>query len=142
MSVAVSINDETNTSFNFNRLTFIKAALDLKYVSEGSIDFTFVDDDYMISLHKTYLNDATQTDIITFNLESSIKPLGDIYICVDEAKRNADHLKTSFENEIKHLILHGILHLIGYTDYNPFEKTYMIDEQTRLLTLIQQSKVQ
>tara|TARA_Y100000591_G_C21749903_1_gene654154 strand:- start:240 stop:668 length:429 start_codon:yes stop_codon:yes gene_type:complete len=142
MSVAVSINDETNTSFNFDRLTFIKVALDLKYVSEGSIDFTFVDDDYMISLHKTYLNDATQTDIITFNLESSIKPLGDIYICVDEAKRNADHLKTSFENEIKHLILHGILHLIGYTDYNPFEKTYMIDEQTRLITLIQQSEVQ
>ncbi|MBI60272.1 rRNA maturation RNase YbeY [bacterium] len=142
MSVAVSINDETNTSFNFDRLTFIKVALDLKYVSEGSIDFTFVDDDYMISLHKTYLNDATQTDIITFNLESSIKPLGDIYICVDEVKRNADHLKTSFENEIKHLILHGILHLIGYTDYNPFEKTYMIDEQTRLITLIQQSEVQ
>ena len=142
MSVAVSINDESNTYFNFNRLTFIRAALDLKYVSEGSIDFTFVDDDYMISLHKTYLNDATQTDIITFNLESSIKPLGDIYICVDEAKRNAAHLKTSFENEIKHLILHGILHLIGYTDYNPFEKIYMIDEQTRLLTLIQQSNVQ
>jgi len=142
MSVILSINDETNTSFNFDRLSFIKAALDLKNVSDGSIDFTFVDDEYMISLHKTYLNNATQTDIITFNLDSSIKPLGDIYICVDEAKRNADHMKIEFENEIKHLILHGILHLIGYTDYNLFEKTYMIDEQSRLLSLIQKPDTQ
>ena len=54
----------------------------------------------------------------------------------NETKRNALNLNIPLETEIKQLILHGILHLIGYTDTNSFDKTYMLDEQNRLLTLI------
>ena len=106
---------------------------------EGSLEFTFIDDDYMILLHQTYLQDKSTTDIMTFNLDSLIRPTGDIYICINEAQRNSQAYQTSLDEEIKQLILHGILHLIGYNDLNDFDKMYMLDEQNRLLRLLNSS---
>ena len=137
MPVSISINYQTPVSHQFDCYSFINTALRLKQLVQGSIDFTFVNDSYMTTLHETYLNDSSETDIITFNLDSLLNPIGDIYICINEAERNSDLYNTNLDHELQYLILHGILHLIGYTDSTDFEKTYMLDEQTRLLTLIQ-----
>ena len=136
MAVSYSVHYQTPFSHTFNADLFIKTAFNLKHIYDGSIEFTFVNDDFMISLHKSYLNDTSKTDIMTFNLNSLINPIGDIYICVNEADRNSHQYKTSLDYEIQFLILHGILHLIGYTDETDFEKNYMLDEQNRLLNLI------
>jgi len=136
MSISILINYHYPIKLSFDVETFILKALELKHVHDGSIEFTFIDDDYMKALHKDYLDDPSETDIMTFNLNTMAQPEGDIYICIDEAKRNALSLNIPFETEIKQLILHGILHLIGYTDTNSFDKTYMLDEQNRLSTLI------
>tara|TARA_B100001094_G_scaffold168011_1_gene162502 strand:- start:59 stop:484 length:426 start_codon:yes stop_codon:yes gene_type:complete len=139
MTVSISLNYQSSLSHTFDIHVFIKQALQLKHVHEGSLEFTFIDDDYMILLHQTYLQDKSTTDIMTFNLDSLIRPIGDIYICINEAQRNSQAYQTSLDEEIKQLILHGILHLIGYNDLNDFDKMYMLDEQNRLLMLLNSS---
>ncbi|RAP27310.1 rRNA maturation RNase YbeY [Candidatus Marinamargulisbacteria bacterium SCGC AG-333-B06] len=136
MTVSLAINYQTSLLHHFDLTSFIYAALSLKHVSQGSIEFTFIDDSFMKTIHQQYLQDGSATDIITFNLNSPLDPVGDVYICADEAERNASIYKTPLDHEIKYLILHGILHLIGYTDTNTLDKILMLDEQHRLLDIL------
>jgi len=115
---------------------YVCDAATLLHITQAHFSITFIDDAAMCALHNTYLNIPTTTDIMTFNLETITEPLGDIYICIDDAKRNALDENWSLDNEIKTLILHGILHCIGYTDTSPTEKKRMFTEQDRLYALL------
>ena len=79
------------------------------------------------------MDNANTTDVITFNLGTESDPHGDIYVCVDDAARNAHALNHSLETELKTLIIHGLLHLIGYTDYDEDAKAEMFNKQDELL---------
>ena len=140
MSTSIYINNKTDYKPTFNIPTFITLATKEKKITKASFEITFIDDAMMIDLHKKHLNNPTTTDIVTFNLNSEIEPEGDIYICIDEAKRNSKIHNISLETEIKTLILHGILHCIGYTDYSKEKQKMMFNEQERLLQLINPPK--
>ena len=89
-------------------------------VSEVSI--AFVDDDAMRSLNRKFRHTASTTDVLTFPADDSYgdpssnggRPLGDIVISVDQARRQAPAEKHSLAVEVRYLILHGILHALGY----------------------------
>ena len=89
--------------------------------SEGydliSLNYIFCSDEYLLEINKQYLDHDYYTDIITFdNSEDEGKIEGDIYISVDRVKENADTFGTDFETEMRRVLIHGLLHLMGYTD--------------------------
>ena len=121
-------------SFDFDMT--VHQILSLKNIDHSHFEFTFIDDEKMIQLHKTYLQLDHTTDILTFNLGSTQQPDADIYICVDQANRQAQEYGQSIDNELKLLIIHGILHCIGYDDTMVQKKLIMDQEQTRILRLL------
>ncbi|HED09893.1 MAG TPA: rRNA maturation RNase YbeY [Caldithrix abyssi] len=89
-------------------------------------------DDTLISdLHNTYFNDPDTTDVITFDLgEDAVE--GEIYVCVDQAARQAKEFGVSTPNEIRRLIIHGLLHLAGYDDREEADRREMKELENRL----------
>ena len=101
-----------------------------------SVQVIFVDDEKLRTMHEQYLNDPDYTDVMTFNLSNdSIE--GEIYISDDRVKENAKLFKVTIENEICRNIIHGLLHLAGYTDKGEPEKTIMKQKEEELLSLVQ-----
>lgn len=89
----------------------------------GTICFVFCSDNYLIGVNKKYLKHNYYTDIITFDYsehkarKGNKKVLsGDIFISIDRVKENALDLGTQFDDELRRVIIHGVLHLMGYTD--------------------------
>lgn len=81
------------------------------------LSYILCSDDYLHKINVEYLEHDTLTDVITFpygDSEESIE--GDIFISVDRIRENAEIFKTSFENELHRVIIHGALHLCGYGD--------------------------
>lgn len=115
---------------------FIRQVLAIKELTEGLYDFNFISNTEIIAINKRYLQRDYATDIISFNLGDKKKPIGDIYISIDMAIENASYYKHSLEDEIKLLLVHGILHLLDYRDYTDAEKETMFAEQDRILRLI------
>ncbi len=83
----------------------------------GELTFIFCNDAYLHKINVEYLNHDTLTDIITFdNSDEENKIEGDIFISVERVRENADTLKTIFGQELRRVIIHGVLHLCGYKD--------------------------
>lgn len=129
----IIVNYDISFDLNLDIQAYIKTILDLTDFSNGTFEFTFVSDTFMIDLNIKSFNKDYSTDIITFNLDTRDNPLADIYICIDEARRNAIKYNKFLEDEIKLLIIHGILHIKGYEDYDEPSRKIMFEEQDKLL---------
>ena len=102
-----------------------------------SINYIFCDDDYLHKLNMQYLNHDTFTDIITFdNSESNKEITGDIFISIARVKDNSKKYKVSFYNELYRVIIHGVLHLIGYKDKTSHEAELMRKKEDYYLSLL------
>lgn len=102
----------------------------------ATLNYILTNDDILVQLNKEYLRHSTLTDIITFDLSESDGFLaGDIYISVDRAKENAKKYKDSLNNEVKRLMIHGILHLMGYKDKTQAERESMRAKEEYYLSL-------
>ena len=84
--------------------------------SVGNIDFIFCSDDFLLSVNQKHLGHNEYTDIITFPYEED-PVTGEIFISTDRVKENAKTFKTTFKNELRRVMIHGILHLCGYDDH-------------------------
>ena len=80
------------------------------------VDFIFCSDDYLLEINKSYLGHDYYTDIITFPFEEN-PILGEIYISIDRVSENADSFDIPFDEELRRVMIHGILHLCGYDDH-------------------------
>jgi len=108
--------------------------------SEGgeveTINFIFSSDSYVHKINVDYLNHDTYTDIITFEYNDSGLPiLSDIYISLDRCRENAKVLNLSLTNEVHRIIIHGVLHLLGYKDKNIKDKDLMTSKEDYYLSL-------
>ncbi|MEQ9455494.1 MAG: rRNA maturation RNase YbeY [Phycisphaeraceae bacterium] len=102
-----------------------------------SLSLALVDDATMAKLHDQYLGDPTTTDVITFDLADQPRTIeGELVLCVDQARRQADLHNHSIEHELLLYAVHGVLHLLGYDDHDPDQARKMHAEEDRLLTLI------
>jgi rRNA maturation RNase YbeY len=103
----------------------------------GQLNFIFCSDRYLHKLNLEYLQHDTLTDIITFDhSEAEYEISGDIYISIDRVKNNAAEFKTTIKNELHRVMIHGILHLIGYTDKTAQEKQIMKAKEDYYLSLL------
>jgi rRNA maturation RNase YbeY len=103
----------------------------------GDISYIFCSDKYLLSVNKTYLNHDYFTDVITFDYSEKRTVSGDIFISVDTVAVNAKKYKTSFENELYRVMLHGVLHLCGYKDASKSEQLTMRKKEDLYLTKVQ-----
>lgn len=95
-----------------------------KFVTD-EISFIFSSDDYLLKVNKQYLNHDYYTDVITFNYNKKKLISGDIFISIDRVKENATKYNETFDNELLRVIVHGVLHLLGYDDKTELEKKDM-----------------
>ena len=84
--------------------------------SEGEVNYIFCDDDYLLNINIEYLNHDTYTDIISFDYTVGNLVQGDIFISTERVAENALNHKVSFDDELKRVLSHGILHYCGFKD--------------------------
>ena len=109
------------------------------YLEEKQIEnvgFVFCDDDFLLALNKKFLSHKTFTDIITFDYSEKKKISAEIYISVPRVKENASSFKTSFKNELHRVMIHGVLHCMGYHDKSERAKKQMRKKEDRYLLLL------
>lgn len=116
-------------SFSFERM-LIKSFLPLIFLEEElvfeEVNYIFCNDEYLLGLNKEFLNHDTYTDILTFTLSGDSQPIiSEIYISLDRVRDNARTLNVSFLDELYRVMIHGVLHLCGYSDHTPILKTEM-----------------
>ena len=101
-----------------------------------TLNYIFCSDNYLLTINQEYLNHQTFTDIITFDyteIPGQIK--GDIFISIDRIRENSLKFHTAFEDELHRVIIHGVLHLLGYKDKTSEEKTLMRKKEDAYLSL-------
>jgi len=103
-----------------------------------SINYVFCKDEYLYKINLEYLSHDTYTDIITFdNSEEDGKIEGDIFISVERVEENAKNNNTSFTEELKRVMAHGLLHLVGYNDKTTNEQKVMREKEEACLSLFE-----
>jgi rRNA maturation RNase YbeY len=100
---------------------------------EGDINYVFCDDDYLHKLNVEFLHHDTLTDIISFDNSVGKELHGDIFISVERVQENASDFKQDFEDELKRVMVHGVLHYCGYKDKSEAESKTMRDKENHYL---------
>lgn len=99
----------------------------------GDIAFIFCSDDKILEVNNQYLQHDYFTDIITFDYSEGIIISGDIFISLDTVMSNAEEFSISFEQELKRILIHGILHLCGQDDKTHELRIQMTEKENTAL---------
>ena len=109
-------------------------------LSEGkqldTLNFIFCSDEYLLKLNQKYLNHNTYTDIITF--DNSDRPdvlYGDVFISIERVIENSKKLTVSQDEELHRVIVHGVLHLLGFSDKTTLQRNQMRKKENAYLSL-------
>jgi rRNA maturation RNase YbeY len=138
---AIAINffsEETN--FKPKQVTLLRNWLLKSIEAENhtltELNFIYCSDDYLLKINKEYLNHDTYTDTVTFdNSEIKGEVLGDIFISIDRIRENAKTFKTATKDELHRVMIHSTLHLLGYKDKSPKDKTQMTAKENEYLAV-------
>ena len=102
----------------------------------SEINYVFCDDDYLHRINMEYLKHDTLTDIISFDYTIGNIISGDIYISIPRVEENALLYKTTFQDELSRVMIHGILHYCGYKDKSDKDKVLMRDKEDYYLKML------
>lgn len=104
------------------------------YVLE-ELNFILCSDEYLLAINQQYLNHDTYTDVITFDNAEELKTIvGDIFISIDRIKENAKQFGSKTEAELRRVMVHGTLHLLGYKDKSKSAKALMSQKEDHYLS--------
>lgn len=130
-----------DTSFSFKYRTRTRRWLKIVAESEirkiGELSIIFCSDNYILDVNNKFLGHDYFTDIITFDYCEGDVLSGDLFISVDTVRENAMEYGTEFDNELSRVIVHGLLHLIGYDDHTEDEKKLMRKKEDYYLSLLE-----
>ena len=134
----ITFNSET--TFNLQNEAKTTTWIERVVVSEGfaigEINYIFCDDAYLNHINKEFLKHDSFTDIISFDYSLGKQISGDIYISIERVLDNAEKYNVTFENELRRVMIHGVLHYMGYKDKTTEEKKVMtLKENTSILLL-------
>ncbi|MFN8256444.1 MAG: rRNA maturation RNase YbeY [Bacteroidales bacterium] len=99
----------------------------------GNINYIFCSDEYLKAININYLGHDYYTDIITFNYNEKEKLNADIFISIERVEDNAAKFNVNFLDELLRVMIHGILHLVGFKDESSTDKKKMREEETKNL---------
>ncbi|WP_430814362.1 rRNA maturation RNase YbeY [Carboxylicivirga sp. RSCT41] len=103
---------------------------------KGDINYLFCSDEQILKVNQKYLDHDYYTDIITFDYCNGMVISGDLIISLDTVKSNSDKFNTPYNDELHRVMIHGILHLIGFKDATEDEKVIMRQEEDKALSLL------
>lgn len=101
----------------------------------GDIHIALMGDDDLLALNQKHLNHDEYTDVITFDYSTAKTVNCDIAISTDRVSENAVHEGVSLDNELARVLIHGVLHCVGYSDKTPNDKQLMRQKEDEMLTL-------
>lgn len=134
----ISYHNE-DTSFLYKGKTknnqWLKLVAESEIKKIGSIAIIFCSDNYILDVNLKYLQHDYFTDIITFDYCEGNVLSGDLFISVDSVRENASFYGTEFSDELNRVIVHGLLHLIGYDDHTEDEQRVMREKENYYLSL-------
>ena len=104
---------------------WISRIIESEGFDEGEINYIFCDDEYLHKINVEYLDHDTLTDIISFDYTVGNVLQGDIFISIERVRDNANDFNVSFEEELKRVLSHGVLHYCGYKDKSPKDEALM-----------------
>ena len=104
---------------------WISRIIESEGFDEGEINYIFCDDEYLHKINVEYLDHDTLTDIISFDYTVGNLIQGDIFVSVERVHDNANDFNVSFEEELKRVLSHGVLHYCGYKDKSPKDEALM-----------------
>lgn len=113
----------------------------LRFVAEaeanriGDVNIIFCSDPYILDVNINYLGHDYYTDIITFDYVEGDVLSGDLFISIDSVRENASFYGAEFPTELRRVMVHGLLHLIGYDDHTPAEQKKMRSKEDYYLSL-------
>lgn len=125
---------EEDISYNLKNKNKVKLWIKDTIAAEGfklgDLSYIFCSDPYLLQINLQYLDHDTYTDIITFdNSEKDGVITGDIFISIDRIRENAAKFNQPVTDELHRVIIHGALHLLGYTDKTPGAKKKMTQKE-------------
>ena len=137
----ITVINETDDNIDNKLLNKVASfALEYEKVKKALVNIIIVDNKEIRKINKEYRGIDRETDVISFALEDDntfielpIRVLGDIYISIDKAKSQALEYGHSLKREICFLVVHGILHLLGYDHMNEEEEKIMFERQDKIL---------
>lgn len=115
--------------------TWIKAVAASYGKRTGDIAYVFCDDEEILRVNREYLQHDYYTDIITFDYSEGDTIAGDLFISLDTVRTNAAQFDTTYDEELRRVIIHGILHLCGINDKGPGEREQMEAAENQALAL-------
>ena len=122
-----------NTTFVLENETkvskWLTRAVKKEGFSVGEVVYAFFNDKDLKALNSRYLNHDYFTDVISFNDSKGTVLNGNIAISIDRVRENAERYKTSFNNELLRVMVHGLLHFMGYNDSSEKETQQMRDKE-------------
>jgi rRNA maturation RNase YbeY len=125
-----AVKDETKISNWIHRIV-------LEHRFEvGEINYIFCDDAYLLKLNIEFLQHDTLTDIISFDTTLGKLIGGDVFISIERIKENANTFAVPFDEELHRVMIHGVLHFLGFKDKTPLEKTAMRKKEEESLYLL------
>mgnify|MGYP002623122043 CR=1 FL=1 len=129
--------EDINFSFNEKRRTarWIKLVAESEVRRLGDISVIFCSDPYILDINLKYLQHDYYTDIITFDYCEGDKLSGDLFISIDSVRENAVTYGSEFTDELNRVIVHGVLHLIGYDDHTDEDIATMRSKENYYLSL-------
>ncbi len=115
---------------------WIKTVIENNKKELGEISYIFCSDEQLLEINKEFLNHDYYTDIITFDYSEAEIVSGDLFISIERIKDNAKTLKTSYQEELHRVIIHGILHLLGHKDKTELESENMRKLENECLSIL------
>ncbi|WP_395066698.1 rRNA maturation RNase YbeY [Flavobacterium sp.] len=115
--------------------TWISAVILSENKKEGDINYIFCDDEYLLNLNEQYLDHDTLTDIISFDYSVGNELHGDIFISIERVRDNAQDFDVTFEEELKRVLVHGVLHYCGYKDKSEDDEQLMRNKENEKIKM-------
>ena len=136
--IVIEFNYETDYKLsNEDELTnCIVSCIEKDDFKVGEINYIFCDDAYLHKLNVEFLQQDTYTDIISFDNTMGKRISGDIFISIDRVKENSTVFTSSFEDELHRVMIHGVLHYMGYKDKTTEEKEMMRTKEDQCLLML------
>lgn len=138
----IFINTESKLKVKKRTVKNIILALANEFgIKDIFIEVNFVSSDTLLGINKKYLHHNYRTDIITFDYSNERNILdGEILISLEDAWKNSKSYKVSFDNEVMRLVIHGILHLLGFDDITNYKRKKMKALEDKLINKLEKIK--
>ncbi|MBP3254493.1 MAG: rRNA maturation RNase YbeY [Bacteroidales bacterium] len=136
MAVNFSTDTPSDLKQKLKLKKWIKSVIEGHGKKCGTVSYLFTTDEKVLQINKQYLNHDFYTDIITFDYTENDTVNGDIFISTDRVRENAVTFNTTFDQELHRVIIHGVLHLIGFKDHSDKEQKIMRQKEDEALCLL------